>query len=113
MRRLVLKMQMSLDGFVGKPDGDVSWIFNSFDDALTAWILDTVWNTDLHIMGAHVYRDMAAHWPTSKEPFAAPMNKIPKAVFSKSLKQAEASWDTTEIIRGYLATEIVRLKAMP
>jgi len=33
MRLLVLKMQMSLDGFMGKPDGDVSFIFTSFDDA--------------------------------------------------------------------------------
>ena len=109
MRRLVLKMQMSLDGFVGKPDGDVGFIFTSFDDELTAWIVADIWKAGLHIMGARTYGDMAAHWPTSKEPFAPPMNQIPKAVFSDHL--TEAVWGETEIIRGDLAAGIARLKA--
>jgi hypothetical protein len=29
-------MQRSIDGFVGGPDGDVPWIFASFDDEATA-----------------------------------------------------------------------------
>jgi len=43
MRRLILKMQLSLDGFVGNADGDVAFIFTSFDDALTAWIVASLW----------------------------------------------------------------------
>jgi dihydrofolate reductase len=109
MRRLVLKMQMSLDGFVGKPDGDVGFIFTSFDDPLTRWIVADVWKAGLHIMGAKTYGDMAAHWPTSSEPFAPPMNQIPKAVFSDHL--TEAPWGETEIIRGDLAAGVARLKA--
>ena len=35
-------------------------------------------------MGARTYRDMAAHWPTSREPYAPPMNQIPKIVFLKA-----------------------------
>jgi dihydrofolate reductase len=35
-------------------------------------------------MGRQTYYDMAAWWPYSKEPFAPPMNEIPKAVFSQS-----------------------------
>jgi dihydrofolate reductase len=111
MRRLILKMQMSLDGFVGKADGDVGFIFTSFDDALTAWIVAGLWEAGLHIMGRKTYGDMAAHWPTSTEPYAPPMNQIPKAVFSGSLTQAP--WSETEIIGGDLATEIARLKAQP
>ena len=26
MRKLILQMQLTLDGFVGKPDGDVMWV---------------------------------------------------------------------------------------
>jgi dihydrofolate reductase len=109
MRRLVLKMQMSLDGFVGKPDGDVGFIFTSFDDLLTEWMVADLWTAGVHIMGAKTYGDMAAHWPTSTEPFAPPMNEIPKAVFSDHLTQAP--WRETEIIRGELAAGIARLKA--
>ena len=54
------------------------------------------------------YRAMAAHWPTSTEPYAAPMNQIPKIVFSSSLNQAD--WGETRIVSGDLAREIARLK---
>lgn len=111
MRRLILKMHMSLDGFVGRLDGAVGVIFTSFDDALTESIVADVWKAGLHIMGAKTFGDMAAWWPTSIEPFAPPMNQIPKAVFSDHL--TEAPWGETEIIRGDLAAGIARLKAQP
>jgi dihydrofolate reductase len=34
-------------------------------------------------MGSRTFYDMASYWPYSTEPFAAPMNEIPKVVFSK------------------------------
>jgi dihydrofolate reductase len=33
-------------------------------------------------MGRKTFNDMAAYWPSSTEVFAAPMNEIPKIVFS-------------------------------
>lgn len=108
MRRLVLQMQMSVDGFVAAPDGDVAWIFDSFDDAAVAWIVATLQRTGLHVMGGKTYRDMAAHWPSSTEPFAPLMNAIPKLVFSRSLERAD--WPETEVARGDLAVEIARRK---
>src|SRR6266568_236338 len=83
MRELVLKMSMSVDGFVGGPSGELDWIFPSFDDTLTAWQVERVWEAGLHIMGSRAFRDMKAYWPRSKSPFAAPMNAIPKAYFSR------------------------------
>ncbi|HZV66115.1 MAG TPA: dihydrofolate reductase family protein, partial [Telluria sp.] len=47
----------------------------------------------------------------SNEPFAAPMNEIPKFVFSRTLE--EAPWGDTMIVRGDLADEINRLKQLP
>lgn len=84
MRKLILKMSVSLDGFVGGPNGEVEWIFKSADQQTTAWIVETLWQAGVHIMGSRTYYDMAAYWPTSNEPFAAPMNEIPKVVFSRS-----------------------------
>ena len=34
-------------------------------------------------MGSRTYYDMAAFWPYSDAPFAAPMNDIPKIIFSR------------------------------
>ncbi len=82
MRRLILKMSVSVDGFVAGPDGEIDWIFRSLDAGATAWTCETLWQAGAHLMGSRTYQDMAAYWPTSTEPFAAPMNEIPKVVFS-------------------------------
>ena len=98
MRRLVLKQHMSLDGFVAKLDKDNGFVFTSMDDALAYWIVQEIWKAGVHVMGRNTYLDMAAYWPGSREPFAPPMNSIPKAVFSDTLE--EAHWGPVEIIRG-------------
>ncbi|MDB5023580.1 MAG: bifunctional deaminase-reductase-like protein [Mucilaginibacter sp.] len=84
MRKLILKMSLSFDGFAGGPNGEIDWLFKSMDEATTSWILDTVGQAGVHIMGSRTFEDMAAYWPYSDEPLAAPMNEIPKIVFSKS-----------------------------
>jgi dihydrofolate reductase len=83
VRKLILKMSMSLDGFVGGPDGQINWIFPTMDDAAGKWTIDQIWKAGVHIMGRRTFHDMASWWPYSKEPFAPPMNEIPKVVFSK------------------------------
>lgn len=138
MRELILKMVMSVDGFVSDLDGRNGWMFGA-DPEAKAWGVETIWNASLHIMGSRSFRDMAAYWPTSTDPFAAPMNQIPKAVFSRrgpegsseagttaSLNEARAraetgpsaepqpgaeSWAQAYVARGDLAEEIAGLKA--
>src|SRR5687768_3951901 len=111
VRRLVLKISVSVDGFVGTAGGEVDWIFPSLSEDATAWLLETLWQTDTHIMGRVTYQGMAAHWPTSTEVFAAPMNTIPKVVFSRTLTRAD--WGETRVATGDLATEIAHLKQEP
>lgn len=83
MRKLILKMSISIDGFVSGPKGEIDWIFKTMDKGATDWIVETLRQAGVHIMGSRTYQDMAAYWPFSNEPFAAPMNEIPKIVFSK------------------------------
>jgi dihydrofolate reductase len=109
MRPLILKMDLSLDGFCGTPDGDVEWVFRSFDDEFARATVELLGRAGVHVMGGVLYGDMAAHWPTSDEPFAAPMNDIPKVVFSRTLE--DAPWGPVRIARGDLSEEIAALKA--
>ncbi len=88
MRKLILQMQISIDGFVGSPDGKLDWIFKNMDAELTDWIVEHLWQAGIHIMGRRTFQDMRDYWPNSNEPFAAPMNEILKAVFTK--KEASA-----------------------
>jgi dihydrofolate reductase len=83
MRKLILKMSISADGFVGGPNGEIDWIFRSMDESVASWTVDMLWQAGVHIMGSRTFHDMASYWPTSDEPFAAPMNEIPKVVFTR------------------------------
>jgi dihydrofolate reductase len=104
MRELILKMSISIDGFVGGPKGEINWVFGS-DPEAKAWTVETVWNASLHIMGSRTFHDMAAHWPTSTEVFAPPMNEIPKAVFSRQGAAILKSADTTTALRDARANQ--------
>ncbi len=50
----------------------------------------------LHLMGHGSYQTMADFWPTAVSPFACPMNKIPKAVFSRSGTISPPSMEKTK-----------------
>ena len=66
------------------------------------------WNTSLHLMGSRTFRDMAGYWPTSTDEYAAPMNQIPKAVFSK---QGSAILEAARLVRDSLTPFSPALKA--
>jgi dihydrofolate reductase len=108
MASLVLKMSVSLDGYVASADGSNDWIAAGRADDSTGWVLETVSNASAHLIGATTYAEWAAFWPGASGPFAKPMNEIPKVVFSNSLASAE--WGETTIATGDLAAAITRLK---
>ena len=95
----------------GWAKGRLDWILQDFDDETAKREVEKLWQAGAHLMGGVTYGDMAAHWPTSKEPYAPPMNQIPKVVFSRSLEKAE--WGETRIVSGDLEKEIAQLKRQP
>ncbi len=108
MASLVLKMSVSLDGFVAPIDGSTDWIAAGGSDDALSWTVETVSNAGAHLIGAATYTAWAGYWPSASGPFAKPMNEIPKVVFSDSL--AFADWGETTISAGDLAEGIRRLK---
>jgi dihydrofolate reductase len=109
MRRVTLQMSMSVDGYVASDQADPGTTVPE-DEGLVQWKLDRVAAAGAHLMGRDTYQGMASYWPNSTAPYAAPMNDIPKVVFSKTLTEAEATWPVTRIARGDLATEIAAIK---
>ena len=108
MVSLVLKMSVSLDGFVASVDGSTDWVAAGRSDDGASWTLDTVSNARAHLIGATTYAGWATYWPSAAGQFAQPMNEIPKVVFSESLESAD--WGDTTIATGDLAEAITRLK---
>jgi dihydrofolate reductase len=113
MRKLVLSMGVSLDGLVARPGryGAGGWGLPPEDPALKERKLGWMHDVGLHLMGRNTYEEMAGFWPTSDDPYAAPMNEIPKVVFSSTLERAD--WPDSRIARGELAEEIAQLKREP
>lgn len=116
-------MSVTVDGFVAGPNGETDWIFRSSDETSRAWVVEQSWEAGLIIMGRKSFEGMATYWPTATGPFAAPMNEIPKGVFTRkgfkvNLVQAEqspaaASWAETVVFDGNLSEEIKKLKSQP
>jgi dihydrofolate reductase len=108
MASLVLKMSVSLDGYVAPADGSSGWEATGRSADGARWTLETVGNAGTHLVGAATYARWARFWPDATGPFAQPMNEIPKIVFSDSL--ATADWGPATIARGDLAATVTRLK---
>lgn len=140
MRKVILKMSVSIDGFVAGPNGEIDWIFRSMDAGVMSWLAETLGQAGVHIMGSRTYQDMAAYWPHSTDILAVPMNQIPKVIFSKkgavgpdaelattALKNASdavaanrasdpavlQSWTGARVASGDLQEEIRQLKQEP
>lgn len=111
MRKLVLSMGVSLDGLVARPGRFGALGFPPDDPALKERKLGWMHDVGLHLMGRNTYEEMAEFWPVSDDAYAAPMNEIPKVVFSRTLERA--GWADSRIARGDLADEIAALKCEP
>ena len=108
-RKVVLKMVVSLDGFATSPDGTHQWMFEFFGEDSGEWNRRALDEAGVHAMGRCSYEIMGPHWAASDGPIATAMNEKPKAVFSRTLKQAQ--WGPVEIFSGDLAAAIADLKA--
>jgi dihydrofolate reductase len=107
MRKLVLQMSVSLDGVVAGP----RQVAAAADEKADAWKVEALYGAGAHLMGRVTYLEMAAHWPAATGVYAAPMNTIPKVVFSSTLRQAD--WAESRIVRGDIGEEINTLKRQP
>ena len=108
MASLVLKMSVSLDGFVAPTDGSTDWVAAGRSEDGASWTVETLSNASAHLIGAATYAAWAGFWPGASGPFARPMNEIPKVVFSNSLTSAD--WAGTTIATGDLVEAVTRLK---
>ena len=108
-RKVVLKMVMSLDGFVTSPDGTHEWMFEWFGSDSGEWNRRALEAAGVHAMGRRSYEIMGPHWAASEGPIATAMNEKPKAVFSRTLQKA--TWGPAEIFGGDVGAAIAELKA--
>jgi dihydrofolate reductase len=117
MRKIILWMSMSLDGFFESLDYDISW--HQVDDELLRHMNHELGQMGAFMHGRKTYELMAGVWtaagndpdlPPLMAEFAGIWCTIPKFVFSRSLTQA--GWGTT-VLPGVVPQHIAELKAQP
>ncbi|MET4920937.1 dihydrofolate reductase family protein [Streptomyces sp. PSRA5] len=115
MRKLIYGMNLTLDGYIAAPDGDIGWGVPS-DELFQFWS-DQLQATDVTLYGRKLWLTMSSHWPTGdQQPDATPAEigfarrwrDMSKVVFSSTV--AEDDWNT-RLVTGDAVAEITRLKA--
>jgi dihydrofolate reductase len=115
MKRLRLQVQISVDGYIAGPKGEMDWMVWDWDDALKSYVEVLTLPVDTILLGRKMAGGFISHWanvandPNHPEYDAGKkFVETPKVVFSKTLR--ESAWENTDIASGNLAVEINRLK---
>jgi dihydrofolate reductase len=116
MRKLVLKMSITLDGYVGGPNGEMDWAARTAHPEGKAWVEKTLREAGDHVLGRRLYEGFVGYWPTSEDPLAAAMNEIPKIVFSRSGElgpdvPTAPGWEDPRVLGTDLVADIETLKS--
>jgi len=104
---------MSVNGYVGRPNGELDWMTWNWDDKIKDYVNKLHEPVDTILLGRKMTEGFITHWTTVKpdDPsfeFAKKMVDTPKVVFTKTL--TESSWVNTVLAKGDLAQEIQKLK---
>ena len=113
MRKLIMWNIVTLDGyFEGSQHWDLPFHNVIWGQELEKLSIEQLNAADYLVFGRVTYEGMAAHWKEAKGEngeIADLMNKIPKLVFSKTLKSVD--WNNTTLIKENASAAISKLKA--
>src|SRR5882724_9692117 len=118
MRKLKLQMQITVDGFVAGPEGQLDWMTWAMDEKLLAFINHLTDTSDTILLGRKMTGGFIEHWehataqPENPEfPFARKMVDIPKVVFSKTLQHIDGQ--NVRVENGDVTEAVNQLKRAP
>ncbi len=120
MRKVIVTMWVTLDGFIAGPNGEMNWVTDLFDEEMGKYEDDLVSTADTLLLGRVTYQSFAGAWPKVPEnpsaskgevEYAHKLNAMRKIVFSKTLEKAE--WNNSRLVREIIPEEIKRMKQEP
>jgi dihydrofolate reductase len=115
MRRVVLFMHTSLDGFVAGPEREMDWI--KVEEEMFDFALRQTNQSDTAIYGRITYELMDSYWPTAADnpnatkhdkEHSAWYNNVNKIIISKTMKDVKLP--RTVVISEKVPSEIQKLK---
>lgn len=118
MRKIILFIHASLDGFVAGPNGEINWI--TIDDEIFEDSNSLATTADTALYGRATYQMMESYWPTvsvNRNSTAAEIRhadwieNAKKIVFSRTLEKVE--WNNSRLIKDNITREMIKLKQEP
>src|SRR3989442_4996410 len=112
-RKLKLQVQMTVDGFVAGPEGQLDWMTRNLDEGVIARIVQLTDTSDTILLGRKMTAVFIEYWeavqPQSREYVSARrMVDTPKVVFSKTLTRVAGK--NVRVESGDLVQAVTRLK---
>jgi dihydrofolate reductase len=112
MRKVILLVMMTLDGFFDGPSEGLEKIdWYHADEEWEDYSVELLSGADTLLFGRKTYDGFAAFWPSQEGEVARLLNTIDNVVFSTTL--IDVSWQNTRLIRDGVAEAVTQLKAQP
>ncbi|MBO7744386.1 dihydrofolate reductase [Paenibacillus sp. MWE-103] len=118
MRKLVLFMHVSLDGYASDANGGLGWI--PYNEEFEQYAEEVVAEVGSPVYGRKTYQLMESYWPTVLEDPNASKHEMEHAKWLQAVKKIvisgtmdKAEWDNTLLIKDNIAEEIKALKEQP
>lgn len=120
MRKLIVSMNVTLDGFMSGPDCELDWHFKCWTKEMGEALCRHLASADTILLGRVTYQAMAKYWASKMTDlnlrgedfaFAEMMNHYAKIVFTNTLSIPE--WNNSQLINGNVSDEIKYLKKRP
>ncbi|RYD57454.1 MAG: dihydrofolate reductase [Sphingobacteriales bacterium] len=115
MRKLKLQVQMTIDGYIARPDGSMDWAVTNWDDELKDYIGKITDPVDCIVLGRKLAEGFIPYWSGVAADKDNPdtdagkkFTNTHKVVFTNTL--AESKWKHTVLAKGEIADEINALK---
>ena len=115
MRKLKLQVQISIDGFIAGPNGEMDWMEWNWDEELKKYIGEITEPIDTIVLGRKLAEGFIPYWagvaanPNDPENSAGKkFTDTKKVVFTKTLEQS--AWENTDLAKGHIVDEINKLK---
>ncbi|MDN3293111.1 dihydrofolate reductase family protein [Streptomyces ficellus] len=115
MRTFKLQVQMSVDGYMAGPNGEMDWLTFPWTDDINAYLDALTEPVDCIVLGRKLAEGFIPTWAAGPEgedqASIDKMNTTPKVVISRTL--TESPWDNAVVAGGDLAETVHKLKAQP
>lgn len=111
MRRIIVEVETSVDGVMGQSPEFWNQVFRFHSPDVEEFLNHLLFMPDALLMGRETYAVFAQVWPSRPGEQADRINRMPKYVASRTLKEP-LDWNA-ELIKGDVAAEIDKLKQAP